>query len=152
MPTTGANATIHGGGFHHVALRVYDFDASMKFYIDGLGFRRHYGWGTDARADGGTDSRAAMLDTGDGNYLEVFAGGKRPHGEPAPDGPFFHIALRSTNVPAAFERAVAAGGVPTVQPKEVVPPNADEPAKTFHVAFVLGPDGESVEFFYNDTL
>ena len=152
MPTTGTNATIHGGGFHHIALRVYDFDASLKFYIDGLGFKRTYGWGKDGRADGEGDSRAAMLDTGDGNYLEVFAGGKRKHGEPAPDGPFFHIALRSASVPAAFERAVAAGGVPTVEPKKVVPPHADEPAKTFHVAFVLGPDGESVEFFDNDTL
>ena len=117
MPTKGTNATIHGGGFHHVALRVYDFDASMKFYIDGLGFQRHYGWGTDDRANGGKDSRAAMLDTGDGNYLEVFAGGTRKPGEPAPDGPFFHFALRTTDVVAAFERARAAGGVLTWSPK-----------------------------------
>ena len=85
MPTTGANATIHGGGFHHIALRVYDFDATLKFYIDGLGFKRTYGWGTDGRANGEPDSRAAMLDTGDGNYLEVFAGGARKPGEAVPD-------------------------------------------------------------------
>lgn len=151
MPT-GTNATISGGGFHHVALRVYDFDASLKFYMEGLGFTHKYGWGKDSRNEGGADSRAAMLDTGDGNYLEVFAGGTRKHGEPAPDGPFFHIALRSSDVPAAFDRAVAAGGVATVEPKKVVPPHAEEPAKTFHIAFVNGPDGESVEFFDNDTL
>ena len=152
MPTTGTNAAIHGGGFHHVALRVYDFDASMKFYIEGLGFKHAYGWGADGRANGEPDSRAAMLDTGDGNYLEVFAGGTRKPGEPAPDGPFFHIAFRTTDTVAALERARAAGGVVTVEPKRVVPPHAEQPAKTFHIAFVLGPDGESVEFFDNDTL
>lgn len=152
MPTTGANATIHGGGFHHIALRVYDFDATLKFYIDGLGFKRTYGWGTDGRANGEPDSRAAMLDTGDGNYLEVFAGGTRKPGEAVPDGPLFHFALRTTDTVAALERARAAGGVVTMEPKRVVPPHAEEPAKTFHIAFVKGPDGESVEFFDNDTL
>lgn len=49
-------------GFHHIALRAFDFEAPRRFYQDGLGFVRAYGWGEG-------DSRAAMLDTGDGNYL-----------------------------------------------------------------------------------
>ena len=34
----GHNKTISGGGFHHIAMRVRDFDASLKFYTEGLGF------------------------------------------------------------------------------------------------------------------
>lgn len=35
----GKNDKIGGGSFHHLAMRVRDFDASMKFLFDGLGFR-----------------------------------------------------------------------------------------------------------------
>ena len=34
----GNNASIGGGGFHHVAIRAHDFDASVKFYSEALGF------------------------------------------------------------------------------------------------------------------
>ncbi len=152
MPNNGHNETIHGGGFHHVAIRAYDFDASMKFYVDGLGFKRRYGWGEDGRSKGEKDSRGVLLDTGDGNYLEVFGGSTRKPSESPSDLVMFHFAIRTTDVDAALERARAAGGVVTVEPKDVVPPNADAPAQTFRIAFVNGPDGESVEFFHNDTL
>ncbi len=75
MPNNGHNTTIGGGGFHHLALRAYDFDKTLDFYINGLGFQKKHGWGEDGRSKGEPDSRAVMLDTGDGNYLEVFAGG-----------------------------------------------------------------------------
>ncbi len=152
MPSIGTNTTIHGGGFHHIALKAYDFEATLKFYVEGLGFRRVYGWGADGRSAGEPDSRAALLDAGDGNYLEVFAGGKRKPGEEAPEGPLLHFALRTTDTVASLERARAAGGVVTMEPKHVVPPHAEAPQKTFHIAFVKGPDGELVEFFDNDTL
>ena len=94
--------SINGPGFHHVAIRAYDFDATLRFYEEGMGFKRRYGWGED-------DSRAAMLDTGDGNYLEVFAGGKRPHDEESPEGAILHFALRVPNTDSAFQKALAAG-------------------------------------------
>ena len=65
---SGTNQTIRGGGFHHVALKAKDFDASLKFYSQGLGFKMVLAWGED-------DKRAVMLDTGDGSCLEIFAGG-----------------------------------------------------------------------------
>jgi catechol 2,3-dioxygenase-like lactoylglutathione lyase family enzyme len=61
-----SNTVIPGCGYHHVALRVADFDATLRFYIDGLGFRKAVEWGEG-------DRRACLMDTGDGNYLEVFA-------------------------------------------------------------------------------
>lgn len=152
MPNNGQNATIGGGGFHHIAIRVYDFDATLKFYQEGLGFTRKYGWGADERATGGKDSRAALLDVGDGNYLEVFAGGTRQPGEEVPEGTMLHFAFRTNDTDAALERARAAGATVTMEPKSVVPPHADEPAQTLRVAFVRGLDGEIVEFFQNDYL
>jgi glyoxylase I family protein len=132
-----------GPGFHHVAIRAYDFDATVKFYEEGFGFQRAYGWGEG-------NGRAAMMDTGDGNYLEIFAGGKRAPGEDPPEGGILHYALRVADVNAAFDRAVAAGARPTVEPKDV-PIQGDFPT-TFRIAFVKGLDGEIIEFFHNDRL
>ncbi|MGO0061826.1 VOC family protein [Brevibacillus fluminis] len=61
------NEKIPGCGFHHVALRANDFAATVAFYTEGLGFVRRHGWGEGAK-------EVALLDTGDGNYMEIFAG------------------------------------------------------------------------------
>jgi glyoxylase I family protein len=45
----GKNEKLGGGGFHHVAVRVPDFDAAMRFYQDVLGFTEKIAW---ARATG----------------------------------------------------------------------------------------------------
>ncbi len=150
MPNIGQNAALQGGGFHHVAIRANDFEATLRFYIEGLGFRRVYGWGEDGRAKGERDSRAVMLDTGDGNYLEVFAGGTRQPGEEVPEGAILHFALRTTDCDAALERARAAGATVTMEPK-TLPINGDTPME-FRIAFVNGLNGEVIEFFQNEQL
>jgi glyoxylase I family protein len=135
----GTNDKIGGGGFHHLAMRVRDFDASMKFYIDGLGFKKKISWGEG-------DKRAAMLDTGDGNYIEVFAGGSA---EPKPEGSVLHFALRTTDCDKAIESARAAGAEVTIEPKNVAIPST--PPTEVRLAFCKGPDGEIIEFFQNAT-
>lgn len=130
-------------GFHHVALRVRDFEATLRLYQDGFGFVRRFGWG-----DG--DSRAVMLDTGDGNYLEVFADSKRLPGEDAPEGALLHFALRTPDVDAAYARAIAAGARSQSAPQNIVIAG-DVPVPT-RLAFVIGLDGEVIEFFQNDIL
>ena len=131
-----------GPGFHHVAVRAYDFDASLKFYTDGLGFHYTYGWGEG-------DRRAALLDTGDGNYLELFAGGKKRDGENS-DSPIEHFALRVADTEAAYARALEAGATSQMAPKLV--DLKGEPVVPVKIAFVRGPDGEVFEFFENDEL
>jgi glyoxylase I family protein len=134
----GHNDLIGGGGFHHIAMRVQDFDASLKFYIEGLGFAPKAAWGQG-------DRRAAMLDTGDGNYLELFAGGQDG---PKPEGAVVHFALRTTDVDGAIERARAAGAEVTIEPKDVT--IASNPPLPARIAFCKGPDGEVIEFFQNE--
>lgn len=134
----GQNEKIGGGGFHHIAMRVKDFDASVRFYTEGLGFRQKIAWG-------GEDRRAVMLDTGDGNYLELFSGGSA---EPKPEGCVIHFALRTSNCDAAIEQVRKAGAEVTVEPKNVDIPST--PVTPVRIAFCKGPDGEIIEFMQNE--
>lgn len=123
-------------GFHHVALRVRDFDASVGFYTK-LGFTPRISWGEG-------EKRAVMLDTGDGNYLEIFAGGS---GEKPGGGGVLHFALRTSDCDASVAAARAAGAVITAESKDVV--IASTPPTPVRIAFCTGPDGEVIEFFQN---
>lgn len=133
----GRNKVIGGGGFHHLAIKVADFDGAVKFYTEGLGFVAAARWGEG-------DGRAILLDTGDGNYFELFAGGKPSAGEV---GPMVHVALRSDNVDAAIARAKAAGAVVTMEPKDVDIPST--PPLPVRIAFCKAPGGEVLEFFHH---
>ena len=55
------NSILGDGGIHHVALRVRDFEASVKFYSDVLGFVEKIRWNESPK-------RIALLDTGNGSY------------------------------------------------------------------------------------
>ncbi len=136
----GSNATIGGGGFHHVAIRARDFDASVAFYKDVLGFVERIAWGEAGK-------RAIMLDTGDGNYLEVF---ERPGQERASqEAAILHFALRTDDPDAVVERVREAGMNVTVEPRDVE--IASRPQVTpVRLAFFEGPDGEVVELFKNE--
>jgi glyoxylase I family protein len=129
------NETIGGGGFHHVAMKVRDFDASVKFYTE-LGFKETISWGEG-------NKQAMMLDTGDGNYLEIFAGGSA---EPATEGGYIHVAFRTDNCDQAIERAKKAGAEVTIEPKDVDIPSRPTLLKV-RIAFCKGPSGEVIEFF-----
>jgi glyoxylase I family protein len=128
----GSNGILGGGGFHHVALRVYDIEASIKFYTEILGFKERVRWGED-------NGRGILLDTGDGNYFEIFAGGTK---EPKPEGAFFHLALRSDNLEQSLEAARAAGMEVTMEPTHI-----ELGGIPVLIAFFKGPDGEVLELF-----
>ena len=136
---TGTNSVLGGGGFQHVAVRVADFDGAVHFYSEVLGFSPKVTWGEG-------DKRAVMLDTGNGSYLEVFAGGTTPS---TTDGPILHYAIRAHDVDAVIENARAHGATVTVEPKDVT-----IQSKPFEVpvriAFFRGPAGESIELFRNE--
>ena len=122
-------------GFHHVAIRVKDFDATVRFYKDGLGLKERLAWGEG-------DGRAMMLDAGNDNCVEVFAGGK-----PAPaEGNIMHFALRTGDCDAAVKRAQAAGAIVTLEPKTVALAAQTGPVSV-RIAFIRCPGGEAVEFF-----
>ena len=134
----GHNTVLGGGGFHHIAMKVKDFDAVKDFYVKVLGFTEKITWGEG-------DKRAVMLDTGDGNYLEIFAGGLE---ETEGRGAVLHFALRTGNCDEALERARAAGVEVTMEPKDVTISSQPVPTPV-RIAFFKGPAGEVVELFQN---
>src|SRR5688572_14948914 len=105
------NQVVGGCGFHHVAIRTANWERSMRFWQEGMGFAVGVEWGEAPR-------RAVMLDTGDGNYLEVFERDADPNGVPS-EAAILHFCFRTDDVVAATERARAAGAEITVEPKDI---------------------------------
>ena len=136
------NTAVPGCGFHHVAIRSADWDRSVRFWQDALGFRMAVQWGEAPR-------RACMLDTGDGNYLEIFERDPVPGGVPS-EGAILHVCFRADDCDTALERARAAGAEVTVEPKTVE--IFGEPKIPVRLAFFKGPDGEICELFQNQVL
>ena len=130
-----ANQIICGMGFHHVALKVADFEKSLRMYR-ALGLEEIVRWGEGK-------SEIAMLDIGDGGRIELFACGGDEY---AVNGKWQHFAMRVDDVEQAYEVALAAGFVSKIAPK-VVPLESKPQRMSIQIAFVLGNDGEEVEFF-----
>jgi catechol 2,3-dioxygenase-like lactoylglutathione lyase family enzyme len=140
-------------GLHHVAIRAVDFDATIRFYTEALGFRVHYRFSVPDRID-----RAAFLDAGDGRFIEVFgdgstvqAEGRRrfPNEEPT-EGAVLHFCLRVDDVDASYAKALAAGAVSRVAPgtRQL----GTDPRVEVRIAFVTGPNGEVIEFLRSEQL
>ena len=130
-----ANEIIRGMGFHHVALKVKDFERSLEMYR-ALGLREIVRWGEGK-------GEIAMLDIGDGGRIELFACGGD---EFAVNGKWQHFAMKVDDVEQAYAVALAAGFAPKIAPK-VVPLDSKPEKMSINIAFVLGNDGEEVEFF-----
>ncbi len=122
-------------GFHHVAMKVFDFDKVVAFYTEGLGFEKGISWGEGA-------NRAVMIDVGGDCCLEIFAGGKQDENAEAT---ILHIAFKSSNCDDDLARAVKAGAVVEMDAESVdIPSN---PIKPVRIAFCKGLGGEIIEFF-----
>lgn len=126
---------------HHLALKVADFDKSLRFYTEGLGMKALKTWGEG-------DSRAAMIDIGDGTCIEMFAGGTGGELSQTTAGTFVHYAFDVENPDEWYERALACGATEKSAPAELCVETSADPLDV-RIAFVYGPDGEVLEFFHS---
>ena len=127
-------------GFHHVCLKTRDWDRTLAFYCATLGFTEKITWRT-------APNRAAMLDTGDGNYLEVFEDLAYTS---APNGAVIHFALRTARLDEVAALVRATGAKITMEPKDVTIATTNEHAPVpIRIFFCEGPNGEIIEFFQN---
>lgn len=136
------NAVIPGCGFHHVAIRTADWPATLQFW-GSLGFTPAIEWGEAPR-------RACMLDSGDGNYLEVFERDPIPGGPSDDRAAILHFCFRTGDLDESLEKARAAGAEVTMEPKDVTIRGAQE--VPVRIAFFKGPNGEICELFQNEVL
>ena len=140
-------------GFHHVAIRAVDFDETIAFYTDGLGFRMHFPFSIPGRID-----RAAFLDAGDGRFVEVFGQGsavqaegrRRFRWEDRTEGALPHFCLKVVDTDASYARALAAGAISRVEP--VTRRLGEDPPVEVRIAFVGGPNGEVIEFMQSEQM
>lgn len=127
-------------GFHHVAIPSLDFDASVRFYLDVLGMTTKITWGEKP-------ARAIMIDSGDGNYVEIFERAAASREE----GAILHFALRTDDCAAMLEKVRSAGMEVTMETKALDIPSSIGPVPV-RIAFFKGPSGEIVELFQNELL
>ena len=126
-------------GFHHIAITAADFDRTIQFYAQGLGFSLKRSWGEPG-------SRAAMLDLGDGGCIEIFEGsGQIPQGsDPKAAGCWLHLAVKTSDTRALFQQALAAGATVHQEPADLTIQSQPHPLPVPR-ALAYGPDGELIE-------
>ena len=131
-----ANQKIQGMGFHHVSIKVKNYEKSVEFYR-ALGMKTVVEWGQG-------DGRIMMLDIGDGNIFEICAGGTDKN---CGVGSIGHVAFAVRNVDTAYAAAIAAGAKSVMTPTVMKLDDARPSRMTIYVAFVAGPNGEEIEFY-----
>ena len=112
-----------------------DIDKSLSMY-KALGMQEVLAWGEG-------EHRIVMVDVGGGGRIELFANGSDAY---SPMGKWVHFALKTDDVQAIYDKALAVGFASKSAPKVVDLPSAPYSA-SIQIAFVYGPDGEEVEFF-----
>jgi len=121
-------------GFHHIGLIVNDVEKSFKFYTEGLGGKLTFQFPMD---DSGKP--VYLVDLGGNAVVELIPKGNE--GEES-NARWAHIAVNTDDAEAAYAAALAAGAKPQggsheslLGTRKVLNP------------FVMGPDGELIEFF-----
>lgn len=124
-------------GLDHIGIFAREWEQSVAFYEDALGFSTKLLWGE-------APGRCAYLDSGDGTCIELF---ENPALPPAADPPELipHICLRTNDVDAAHERLVVDHGASSVWEPRDVTLNATDGDVVVRLCFVRGPAGEVIE-------
>ena len=122
-------------GYHHAGLWVKDAQKSLDFYTKGLGGKVVFSFPMPADKS----KTINLVDLGDNAVVEIIP---RGNGEEEVNAHWAHIALRTDDARAAYDRAIKAGATKRTEPVE-----AKLGTMAVCNAFVLGPDKEIIEFF-----
>lgn len=152
--------TTRSRGLHHVAIRTRDWERTLRFYRDVLGYPVKMAWeegvGTLNERLAQRNSRSqrwAYLDTGDGAYLEIFDDPSfiAPTGADSdpvknPGSALVHFGVRTANIDDVLGRARAHGetvlGEPTAYTLHTT---TGQGPVTVRLCFLQGPNGEYIE-------
>lgn len=117
---------------HHIALKVADLAACLRFYTETLGFP------ILAQIPG---QEIYFIDIG-GTAIELMRAGESSKPGAANSG-FVHLAFQVDDVDATYRDLVAKGVHFTVEPRD---------AGDIRLAFFNDPDGNTLELFKSPTL
>jgi lactoylglutathione lyase len=121
-------------GIHHVGLLVKDSQKSLDFYTSGLGGKVVFSFPMS-----GSDKTIYLVDLGGNAVVELIPRGT---GEEEVNAHWAHLAIRTDDAKAAYDRAIKAGAVSRSEPAE-----SKLGTMTVLNPFVYGPDREVIEFF-----
>lgn len=172
MPLTGEAAAAAarnpilggGGGVHHVTVRTRDWDQTLHFYQQVLGFTIAAAWqersgDMDERLAGTKPAtqRWAYLDSGNGSCVEIFddpayvppAAGSTDPTRNAGD-PIVHFSLRTTRVDEVCAHARKMGVTVLGDPVDfTLKTTTGQGDVVVRIGFVQGPSGEWIELLQN---
>jgi catechol 2,3-dioxygenase-like lactoylglutathione lyase family enzyme len=120
-------------GYHHIGLYVKDSEKSRAFY-ESLGGKVRHSFLSKT-----TGKNVYLIDLGGGAVIEVIPKGI---GKAETDPHWVHAAFKTEDPGAEYDAALKAGATSMQEPKEIT-----LGAMAATNAFVLGPDGEVIEFF-----
>lgn len=135
-------------GFHHLAIRAKDFEQTLHFYTEGLGFTLSHAWSLPAF----NLRKAAMLKSPDGKaYLELYdqdadipaQGRKIETGESYVQTALLHLCLTVKDATIAYEHAISVGARPCLAPMSLELGSSEFKVKN---SLVYSPNGEVIEF------
>ena len=121
-------------GYHHIGLFVKDISKSLAFYRDGMG-----GKVTFSFPMGDSGEIIYLVDIGGGAVVELIPKG---YDQAETNARFAHICIATDDCRAAHALALKAGAT-----ERSAPNDGNLGTMSMCNSFVLGPDGESVEFF-----
>ncbi|SEB20591.1 VOC family protein [Paenibacillus sp. 276b] len=135
-------------GLAHVAIQARNYEDTLSFYTNVLGFKVGHSWSLPAFQI----TEACMLISPDQRTcIELFDPGAviAAEGEPAESpeavkhGALLHFAFYVDHVEEIYERALAHGAQPYIQPDWI---SLGEPPLQVRNAVVHSPNGEVIEF------
>jgi lactoylglutathione lyase len=120
-------------GIGHIALKVYDFDKSLAFYRDQLGFAEML------RIDKDDGSLwLVYLRVTDEQFIEIFPGAENPRAPGWDGNAITHVCLTVDDLDAVVDRVEAVGITLLIDKKTAADGNRQ--------AWIEDPDGNRIEF------
>jgi lactoylglutathione lyase len=120
-------------GIGHIALKVYDLDASLAFYRDRLGFPEML------RIDKDDGSLwLVYLRVTDEQFIEIFPGAENPRAPGWNGNAITHVCLTVDDLDAVVDRVERAGIKLLIEKKTAADGNRQ--------AWIEDPDGNRIEF------
>ncbi|NOU89130.1 VOC family protein [Paenibacillus sp. LMG 31460] len=135
-------------GLAHVAIQAKDYQATLTFYTQVLGFKIGHHWSLPSFQI----QEAAMLISPDQRTcIEIFdneavipaQGKKALSDEDIAHGTLLHFAFYVDNVEEVYQKALAHGAKAFIEPDEL---SLGEPPLVVRNALVHSPNGEVIEF------